>query len=364
MPLSSFKPENYDALLQQKQQRLQGLLAPFQAPELNVYDSATSGFRMRAEFRFWHTDESSDYVMFAKGAPDVPVIIHDFPIAHPQINDCMQKVRAAVVESDTLRQRLFQIEFLSSLKGEILVSLIYHKKLDEQWLSEAQALESALGIFIIGRSRKQKVIISQDYIDECLHVNGENFHYQQIEGSFTQPNALINQDMLSWAQQHTLDNGQDLLELYCGNGNFTAVLAQNFDKVLATEISKTSVRSAEWNFERNDIDNVNVCRMSSEDFTSALKGERRFRRLQQKSICLEDYHFSTVLVDPPRAGLDDETLKLIQQFDHIVYISCNPETLCGNLTRLMQSHQIEQAAMFDQFPYTDHIETGLILRKR
>ena len=92
----------------------------------------------------------------------------------------------------------------------------------------------------------------------------------------------------------------DLLELYCGNGNFTAVLAQHFKSVLATEISKISVRSAETNFTHNKVDNVSVVRMSSEEFTQALNGERPFRRL--KDIDLDSYNFSTIFVDPPRAG--------------------------------------------------------------
>ena len=101
--------------------------------------------------------------------------------------------------------------------------------------------------------------------------------------------------------------------------------------------------------------------MSSEDFASALAKERPFRRL--KNIDLTTYNFSTILVDPPRAGLDKHTEKLICHFDNIVYISCNPMSLHNNLQRIANSHHIKQFAIFDQFPYTDHIECGLLLRK-
>ena len=364
MPLSTFAPERYTELLQSKQARLTDQLKPFSAPALNVFAAPTQGFRMRAEFRFWHEEDDSNYVMFAKGEPDIPVVINNFPIAPALINDCMQALKAEIIKSDELRQRLFQVEFLSGLSGDMLVTLIYHKRLGDNWIAEATALEKKLGIAILGRSRKQKIILSRDFINEELNINGKTFTYQQVEGSFTQPNAKINEQMLNWAREHTLNCKGDLLELYCGNGNFTAVLAENFNQVLATEISKTSVKSAHVNFASNNIDNVKICRMSSEDFTTALNGEREFRRLKQQAIELSDYQFSTVLVDPPRAGLDDDTIKLIQQFDRIVYISCSPDTLCNNLKQLCQTHDIEASALFDQFPYTDHIETGLILQKK
>ena len=196
---------------------------------------------------------------------------------------------------------------------------------------------------------------------EALSVGGRQFQYQQVENSFTQPNARVNEKMLAWASQHSASNGGDLVELYCGNGNFTVALAANFDKVLATEISKTSVKSAHYNFNLNQVENIHVARMSAEDFSSALAGERAFRRL--RDIDLNDYRFSTVLVDPPRAGLDQATESLITQFDNIIYISCNPNTLHHNLQTISQTHRIEHMAVFDQFPYTDHIECGVILKK-
>ena len=219
-----------------------------------------------------------------------------------------------------------------------------------------------MGAHIIGRSRKQKLVLEQDFVTEQLSVNQQGFAFQQVETGFTQPNAQVNEKMLGWALDKTQGLGGDLLELYCGNGNFTAVLAQNFNKVLATEISKTSVKSAQYNFELNSISNVEVVRMSSEEFSSALLREREYRRMAH--IDLDNYQISTVLVDPPRAGLDDNTIKLISQFEHIIYISCNPNTLHDNMQTLHKSHNIERFAIFDQFPYTDHIECGMLLKKR
>jgi len=265
-----------------------------------------------------------------------------------------------------LRHQLFQIDYFSTLSGQLLITLLYHKKLDDQWIIEAERLKQQLaerGIIanLVGRASNQKIAVNVDYVDETLAIFDKNFSYRQVENSFTQPNAAINIKMLEWAISVTKDSKGDLLEFYCGNGNFSIALAQNFRKVLATEIAKASVYSAQHNIKVNNIDNLIIARLSAEEFTSAIKKERHFNRLQ--GINLDDYQCQTVLVDPPRAGLDDNTLEIIQSYQRIIYISCNPNTLKNNLEQLTKTHHIEHFAMFDQFPYTDHIETGIVLRK-
>src|SRR5690606_27765977 len=127
-------------------------------------------------------------------------------------------------------------------------------------------------------------------------------------------------------------NDDDLLELYCGNGNFTLPLSTCFRRVMATELAKRSVYSAVENLEANGVENVTLVRLSSEEVTEALTGVREFRRL--RGIELNDFNFGTVFVDPPRAGLDPATLELVKGYQRILYISCNPETLAANLEEL------------------------------
>ena len=112
--------------------------------------------------------------------------------------------------------------------------------------------------------------------------------------------------------------------------------------------------------------NLAIARLSAEEVSSALAGERAFRRLQALDKPLESYRFSTVFVDPPRAGLDPATRKLVSGFERILYISCNPEALARDMAALGEigsGHRVVSAALFDQFPYTDHIECGVLLVK-
>lgn len=360
MPLPRIEPDRYCALFAAKVARLRRDFAALALPELQLFASAPRGYRLRAEFRMWHTGERLDYAMFDPAAPRRAIAVEDFPPAAPPIRALMPALRSRLMADGALRQRIFQIEFLATLKGEALASLVYHRPLDAAWEASARALAADLGIHLIGRSRGQKIVIGRDWLEEEFMVDGERLRYRQIEGGFTQPNGGINRAMLGWTRARAANLGGDLLELYCGNGNFTVALAPFFGKVFATESSKSSVAAARHNLEVNRVRNVALARMASDEASAALARARPFRRLAD--IDLDAFRFSTLFVDPPRAGLDAATLDLARGFDNILYISCNPATLRANAAALPE-HRITAAAAFDQFPYTDHLECGLLLQK-
>lgn len=358
----SFNPALYNQQLQEKIAILRQDFADFSLPAIEVFDSPREHYRMRAEFRIWHKGDTVSFVMFTPDEFKKIYEIESFPIGSALINELMPRLIEIFNRSDALRKKLYQVDFLTTLSGEALVTLVYHKVLDEEWLTAAQGLKQQLNIDIIGRSRKQKNIVGRDYVIERLQVGGHHFTYQQVESGFTQPNARVCEHMLSWAVGKSRDFGGDLLELYCGNGNFTLPLSYNFNKVVATELAKPSLNSALFNIAQNNIKNVALARMSSEEFSQALDKVRPFNRLQH--INLDDYQFSTIFVDPPRAGLDAHTTAVSQRFDNIIYVSCNPLTLRKNLSLITQTHNITGFAVFDQFPYTHHLECGVILRKK
>lgn len=368
------QPDAYEAEFAEKSKRLADKLAPFFTAPLDCFPSKTRHYRMRAEFKIWQEGQKAHYAMFSPEDKS-RFLLEQFPVANETINAAMPLLLELANKNELLRKRWFQCEFLSTQQNTLLITLIYHKPLCDAWQAAAQTLQTELrqglaehnvhNVWLIGRSRGQKMVLEQDFVTETLAVGEREFHYRQLEGGFTQPNAGVCESMLSWAVNHAqaLNHEQsgDLLELYCGNGNFTLPLAQHFNKVLATEISKTSIQAAQHNVTMNGFNNIEFIRLSSEECTQALDGVRSFRRLSH--IDLNDYQFSTVFVDPPRAGLDDATLAMIARFDHIIYISCNPDTLIANLQQLTQTHHVERAAFFDQFPYTHHMEAGVILKK-
>ena len=364
MPLSRIAPHNYAQLLHVKTEAVAALLAPYSPPAPEIISSPASGFRMRAEFRVWHEGDDLDYVMFRPEDRKTPVAITEFPIACANIQALMPKLMDHLKSTPVLRRKLFQVEFLSTLAGDSLITLVYHRKLDDEWLGEAQPLASQLRVAMVGRSRKQKLVIERDYVQELLPITGRDYHYRQYEQAFTQPNAMVNIKMIEWACRQAAELPGNLLELYCGNGNFTLPLSAHFEHVIATELSKSSVRAARENLELNNINNIDIVRLSAEEVTQAMNGVREFRRLAELPRPLAEFSLQSLFVDPPRAGLDPYTLEMAAGFPAIMYISCNPHTLADNLKTLCQTHRIERFAMFDQFPYTDHMECGVVLRRR
>ncbi|MFJ3262487.1 tRNA (uridine(54)-C5)-methyltransferase TrmA [Pseudomonas sp. NPDC086581] len=356
-----FDPSQYESQLADKAARLRELLAPFAAPEPEVFDSPREHYRLRAEFRLWREGEARHYAMFEQGDKHTPILIEEFPIASQRINELMPRLKAAWAEP-TLGHKLFQVEFLTTLAGDAMITLCYHRPVDATWQAAAETLAAELGVSIVGRSRGKRLVVGRDYVSEELTVAGRTFRYRQPEGAFTQPNGEVCQKMLNWAYEALGQREDDLLELYCGNGNFTLPLATRVRKVLATEISKTSVNAALANLADNAVDNVTLVRLSAEELTQALNDVRPFRRLAD--VNLKSYAFGSVFVDPPRAGMDPDTCELTRRFDNILYISCNPETLAQNIAQLHDTHQVSRCALFDQFPYTHHMEAGVLLTRR
>lgn len=355
--------KNYQQQLDTKVSWLKELLSPWTQIEPQVFHSPGHSYRMRAEFRVWHEGEDTNYAMYEAGTKKT-YSIDDFPPADRSIRVLMPKLMDGIRQSQVLRKRLFTAEFLATTTGQVLVSLIYHKPLDDLWVQEAEKLKQALGIDLIGRAKKQKIVLGNNYVTETLKVGDRQYQMKQIENSFTQPNARVNEAMVDWAcsRAKSISAQGDLLELYCGNGNFSLPLSRHFNKVLTTEVSKSSIAALNWNLQANNIRNIETARMSAEEVTEALDGVRPFRRLSH--IDLGSYNFSTVFVDPPRAGVDTKTMELVKRFDHIIYVSCNPETLRNNIAQIADTHQIQSTAAFDQFPFTPHLEAAVFMIKK
>jgi len=363
--------QQYEQLLAEKSATVAALFQQLPMPAPELFRSPTSHYRCRAEFRIWHDGDDLYHIMFDPLTKTRHRIDY-FPVAVKPIADLMPALIEALKQQPLLRKSLYQIDYLSGLSGELLVSLIYKKQLPEQWATHAEELRQELltklptgqQLDFIGRARKQKVLVDRDFVLEQLTVEQRQLVYKQVENSFSQPNGAVNQQMLDWACgisrqiRNTRQHPTDLLELYCGNGNFSLALAPYYRQVVATELSKVSIKAAEFNIAANQINNVQVLAMSAEDVSAALHAGSQLKHLDLSAMQLD-----TVLVDPPRAGLDANTIKLVSRFTDIIYVSCNPQTLADNLDALRTTHQVKAFAMFDQFPYTHHMECGVWLRQ-
>lgn len=356
--------KTYEEQLNYKIQREKERFSNFTNIDFDIIKSNESNFRNRAEFRIWWEKGENNKEILSYAMNDFKkniLKINSCEMVSHHIKELMPKLLDELQNDLELSFKLFAVEFLGSSTKDMLVTLIYHKKLEESWIQKVKEIEKRLNIKIIGRSKKQRLVLTNDYINETLNISNQNFFFAYEENGFTQPNTNVNVQMIEWVLENTKNSSKDLCELYCGGGNFTIPLSTKFRKVLATEISKTSIKSALRNCSLNKIESISFIRMSAEDFVQALNKVRAFNRL--KDINLDNYEFDTIFMDPPRSGLDDTTRNLAKNFENIIYISCNPETLHRDLEELTKTHEIEKFALFDQFAFTNHIESGVILRK-
>ena len=209
--------------------------------------------------------------------------------------------------------------------------------------------------------------IEQNLTAQNLDCEKQNLQNSAFEGRIAQnssheQSAPQNSSCEKHAVRPKSSAARDLLELYCGHGNFTIPLAAKFNRVLASEISKSSIANARINCELNGVCNAQFVRLSADELMSAFARRREFERL--KGIDIFSYDFSHVLIDPPRAGLEPSVIDFIKNFRNLIYISCNPQTLFENLRSLCATHEVRRFAIFDQFAHTSHIECGVLLRRR
>jgi tRNA (uracil-5-)-methyltransferase len=77
---------------------------------------------------------------------------------------------------------------------------------------------------------------------------------------------------------------------------------------------------------------------------------------------INSFNFSHILVDPPRSGLTQNVLDILNKFDKVIYVSCNLETYVRDI-KLLNTFSINDIEIFDQFPNTNHIEIVSLLSK-
>ena len=146
-----------------------------------------------------------------------------------------------------------------------------------------------------------------------------------------------------------LGSGKKVLDLYCGSA--TSSIAINGDNLVGVEINKNAIQDAKINAEINDL----------RDFKFIAKNAKY---IDEKFIKKEK--IDTLIVDPPRAGLDKDLIKSIGKsgLKEIIYISCNPQTLARDINRFeKEGYQLEKIKAVDMFPQTMHVECIALIQR-
>jgi 23S rRNA (uracil1939-C5)-methyltransferase len=171
---------------------------------------------------------------------------------------------------------------------------------------------------------------------------------------FVQVNAEVNQKMLAQALKLLECEANDqILDLFCGLGNFTLPIAKKVQNVIGVEGSDTAIQRAKMNAEHNAIHNV---KFYVKDLT---------KPFDEKDEWVHQA-YTKIILDPPRTGAK-EIVECIERWSakKIVYVSCNPTTLARDAHILVheKGYKLKSMGVMDMFPHTAHIETMMLFEK-
>jgi len=281
------------------------------------------------------------------------VAIDECLLAKPEINNCLKALQKQPKFSKLL-DRTEALELLFNPASQ-KITLLFHftqkpRPADKQ---HARLLVEELNeveyIFFYGDnfapSGKAILSFTIDCPDKKMCFSWET-------GGFCQVNLSQNQKLIQTVLKYCdITKTDSVLDLFCGMGNFSIPLAERAKSLTGIEGQGSAIRSA----------NINS--------SNAKQNNTVFHKQAVHDACTEmvknETTYDVVVIDPPRAGVPDLAGQLAQLTrKRLIYISCDPATLCRDLASLInKGFQLTKLQPIDMFPQTHHIECVALLEK-
>jgi 23S rRNA (uracil1939-C5)-methyltransferase len=188
-----------------------------------------------------------------------------------------------------------------------------------------------------------------------LHRRIGDFAYAVSPAAFFQANDSMVSELTGSLQELAMDAGRSaVLDLYSGVGLFALPLARHYRRVVAVESSPLAARLCVMNAASAGILNLET---HCSDVAAWMRGSGSPAKAG----------FDLIVLDPPRAGAGPEVMSRIQEWapEAIIYVSCDPQTLCRDLSAIRPgTYQIDRIQGLDLFPQSYHFETIVRLKRR
>lgn len=253
-------------------------------------------------------------------------------------------IENCLLATSTINEIINSHEFLSIKNGEITIRsnieneiLIAIKSEELVEINFDSIPDNVCGI-VVNNETKHKDNYFYDYIG--------SYKFKVSYNSFFQVNNYIATRIFDILEGNLF--GENLLDLYCGVGTLGTSVSKNFKNIYGIEIIDNAVSDAKHNANVNNITNATYYCGSTEKILNDLKVK-----------------FDTIIVDPPRSGLNKETIDLMLYIKpkRIAYISCDPFTFARDLKVLKEEYNIKKINILEMFPNTYHIESICILER-
>lgn len=281
--------------------------------------------------------------------------MQDCPVLHPALGDRIAGLRRLIDRLEQ-RQRIPQIEAVVDDDESVALVFRHLQPLpaqDLEYLREYARTEAVQVLLQPSGPESVAWLAGPDGPLVYRHPDfGVAIEFTALD--FIQAHAGVNRQMVAQVVEWLdLDDDVEVLDLYCGLGNFTLPLARRASSVLAVEADVRMLDRARRNAERQGIQNTRYVRADLEALVRGAEpwGQRRFDR---------------ALLDPPRTGAAAvvETLGS-SKIPRLVYVSCNPATLARDAATLVHQHgyRLLAAGILDMFPHTAHVESMAVFTR-
>jgi len=278
------------------------------------------------------------------------VSIHQCPIIAPELNILLMQLRN-IIDSTVYASQIQQID-LAVDDNRKCMAIIHYSGRDLSAFSELiSGIKIAADLFIMARSKDKLVNIQGDGT-LCIKVDHPPIKLEYGAGGFAQINLEQNRSLVKTVLDLAeLTGHEQVLDLYCGMGNFSFSLARQAKHVIGIEDSAVSIKMARRNKHQNKIENVDFYKRSAEGALSFF--------LQQQPI-------DVLVLDPPRSGAVVTMHELLETpVNRVLYVSCDPQTLARDLKILVKGgYALVSSQPLDMFPQTHHCESVSLLKYR
>lgn len=277
------------------------------------------------------------------------------------LRDYMRDFAVPSYDEKTGRGLLRHLYVRTNRRGESLVCVLANGERlphEEELVGRLRrAVPDCVGVVLGVNTRRGNTILGERYRTlwgaDTLEDELCGLTFRLSVPSFYQVNRDQAEVLYRKAVEYAgLTGGELVVDLYCGAGTITQVMAGGAGRVIGAEIVPEAIEDARENARRNGIENVEFFCGDAAQLAADFAG----RGLRPDVIC----------VDPPRKGLAPEAIAAAAQMapQRVVYVSCDPGTLGRDVKRFAEyGYRVQRAAACDLFPRTRHVETVCLLSK-
>ena len=363
-----FRHMSYEEELHAKRQRVQDALSRIGGSEVLVEEILGAKERLRYRNKSIYPVSAQGTVGLYRARTHEVVAVdkcliqkEEADTAADVLRQYIEKYRVPCYDEGAGKGLLRHLYVRTNCKGESLLCLLVNgdKLPHEEELVNMlrEALPQTVGIVLGSNTRRGNAILGdkyrtvwgQDYIEDTLC----GLTFKLSVPSFYQVNHDQAEVLYSKAVEFADLSGEELVvDLYCGAGTITQVMARKAKRVIGAEIVPEAIADAKENAKRNHIDNAEFFCGDAKDIAAELAK----KKLRPDVIC----------VDPPRKGLAPEVVDAVvsMQPQRVVYVSCDPATLGRDVKRFEeQGYKAVRAAAVDLFAGTANVESVVLLEK-